>query len=278
MKIGYCTWGMPTVAPEVFIPFLARVGYDGIELTVIPGYSTELAVLDGDARRRIAQLLHDHHLELPAIASQTSMVDTDPQVAAIHQKRLTDAVDLAIDWAQHGTPPAVDTTVGGIPEDWDRLKDLLFERMGALVHYAAQHGVVIAAEPHVGSMLDTPARVLELLQAINSPFLKLNFDISHFNVQGIPISESVPALAPHTIHTHVKDERGVVPNFEFLIPGEGEFNYVEYLHAMRAAGYDDYITAEISIMVQRRPGYDPLAAAQQTYDTLLRAFQQAGMR
>ncbi|MEP7190639.1 MAG: TIM barrel protein, partial [Roseiflexaceae bacterium] len=106
----------------------------------------------------------------------------------------------------------------------------------------------------------------------------LNFDISHFNVMGIPIAESVAALAQHTVHTHVKDERGVVPDFEFLIPGEGEFDYVAYLQAMHAHGYAGFITAEISIMVQRRPGYDPLAAAEQTYRTLAHAFEQAGVR
>jgi inosose dehydratase len=126
-------------------------------------------------------------------------------------------------------------------------------------------------------MLDTTDRVLELLRLIDSPFLKLNFDISHFNVQGISIAESVAALAPHSVHTHVKDERGVVPNFEFLIPGEGEFDYVAYLRAMREHGYDGYITAEISIMVQRRPGYDPLAAAEQTYRVLAQAFDEAGI-
>jgi hypothetical protein len=30
-------------------------------------------------------------------------------------------------------------------------------------------------------------------------------------------------------------------------------------------------------MVQRRPGYDPLAAAEQSYRTLARAFDQAGI-
>ncbi len=277
MKIGYCTWGMPTVPVDTMIPFLAKTGYDGIELTVIPGYTTELSLLDGDERRRIARMLQDYHLELPAIAAQTNMIDRDPDVAAQHWKRLTDAVDLAVDWAQDGQPPAVDTTVGGRSEQWDELKDLLVERLGALVRYGEQRGVVIAAEPHVASMLDTPARVLELLRLIDSPYLKLNFDISHFNVQGIPIAESVAALAAHTVHTHVKDERGIVPDFEFLIPGEGEFDYVAYLRAMREHGYDGYITAEISIMVQRRPAYDPLAAAEQTYHTLARAFEQAGL-
>ncbi len=277
MKIGYCTWGMPNVPIDTIIPFLERTGYTGVELTVIPGYTTDLALLDSSERKRIARLLTDHHLELPAIAAQTHMVDLEPEIARVHAKRLTDAVDLAVEWAQNGVPPAVDTTVGGTPQDWDALSPLLFERMGKLVHYAEQRGVIIAAEPHVGTLLDTPARVLELLRQINSPWLKLNFDISHFNVQGIPYTESVPLLAPHTIHTHVKDERGVVPDYEFLIPGEGVFDYVGYLHAMRAAGYEGYITAEISNMVwQRRPGYDALAAAEQTYVTLARAFEQAG--
>ncbi len=277
MKLGYCTWGMPSVPVDTFIPFLARLGYDGIELTVIPGYTTELSLLDAAERRRIARMLKDHHLALPAIAGHTTMIERDPDTAELHWARLTAAVDLALDWAQDGQPPAVDTTVGGTPEQWEDLKPLMIERVGALVRYGEQRGVVIAIEPHVGSMLDTPDRVLELLDAIPSPNLKLNFDISHFNVMGIPIAESVAALAGHTVHTHVKDERGVVPNYQFLIPGEGEFDYVAYLHAMREHGYSGFITAEISIMVQRRPGYDPLAAAEQTYLTLARAFEQAGI-
>ncbi|MEN9938863.1 MAG: hypothetical protein RLZZ387_5442 [Chloroflexota bacterium] len=278
MKIGYCTWGMPTVPVDTIIPFLARLGYDGVELTVIPGYTTELTSMDAAERRRIASMLKDHRLELPAIAGHTSMVDRDPDVAREHWARLTGAVDLATEWAIGGAPPAMDTTVGGTPEDWEPLKGLLLERLGELVRYGEQRGVVIAVEPHVGSMLDTPERTLELLGAIDSPFLRLNFDISHFNVVGIPYAESVAALAPHTVHTHVKSERGRAPDHEFLIPGEAPFDWVGYLHAMRAAGYDDYITAEVSIMVQRRPGYDPLAAAELTYATLDRAFRQAGMR
>jgi sugar phosphate isomerase/epimerase len=276
MKIGYCTWGMPTVSADVFIPFLARLGFHGVELTVIPGYTTALSQLDAAERRRIARMLKDHHLELPAIAAHSRLVERDPETAAAHWARLTSAVDLAVDWALDGAPPAVDTTVGGTPEQWDELKPLLVERMGALVRYGEQRGVVIAAEPHVGSMLDTPGRVLELLDEIRSPYLKLNFDISHFNVMGVSIAESVAALAPHAVHTHVKDERGTVPDFEFLIPGEGEFDYVAYLRAMREHGYDGFITAEVSIMVQRRPGYDPLAAAEQSYRTLAHAFDQAG--
>jgi inosose dehydratase len=277
MKLGYCTWGMPTVPVDTSIPFLAQLGYDGVELTVIPGYTTELSTLDLAERRRIAQLLKDHQLELPAIAAHTRMLERDPDIAAQHWSRLTGAVDLALDWALDGTPPAIDTTIGGKSSQWDELRSLMIERVGELVRYGEQRGVVIAIEPHVDDVLDSIERVRQLFDAIRSPFLKLNFDISHFNVQGVPYQESVAALAPLAIHTHVKSERGRAPQHEFLIPGEAEFDWVGYLHAMREHGYDDYITAEVSIMVQRRPNYDPLAAAELTYQTLARAFDQAGL-
>lgn len=283
MKIGYCTWGMPTVPIDTIVPFLAQLGYDGIEPTVIPGYTIELYSMDRAERRRVAQMIRDHGLEMPAVAGHTPLVEADPAKHAANFTRLTDTIDLCVEWAGEGVvtghagPPALDTTVGGKPEDWDALKPLLIDRIGALVEYGAARGVAIAMEPHFSTSISTPERMLELIEAIGSPYLQINFDISHFNIQGYSIADSVRLMAPATIHTHVKDERGQVPDFDFLIPGEGEFDYVTYLQEMAQAGYTGHITAEISIMVQRRADYDPLAAAEQTYRVLAAAFEQAGI-
>jgi inosose dehydratase len=130
-----------------------------------------------------------------------------------------------------------------------------------LCDYAAERGVIVGIEPHVSDLLETPQRARELLDLLPRPNLKLTFDISHFNVQGIPIEESVAICAPIACFTHIKDERGVVPDFEFLIPGEGDFDYVRYLKAMHRAGWTGDVGVEISLMVQRRPNYDPWAAA-----------------
>ena len=46
---------------------------------------------------------------------------------------------------------------------------------------------------------------------------------------------------------------------------------------MQQVGYQGFITGEVSVMVQRRPGYDPLAATTMTYQTLSRAFDVAGI-
>ena len=277
MKLGYSTWGMPKVPVDEALAHLAGLGFDGVELTVIPGYTTELSKLDAVERSRIRQLLQKHHLMLPAIAAHSSLLSNDKETHAANMARLKGAVDLAVEWAQGDIIPAIDTTPGGKPAEWDAVRDLLVERTRELVEYAQARNVTIAMEPHVGAVIDTPEKVLQLLALVDSPYLKVNFDISHFNIQGLAIEETVAALAPHTVHTHVKDERGLVPDFEFLIPGEGDFDYVTYLKAMQAHGYDGFISVEISIMVQRRPDYDPLAAATLSYETLSRAFIEAGI-
>jgi sugar phosphate isomerase/epimerase len=275
MKIGYCTWGMPQVEMDDAIPYLADLGYDGVEITVIPGYTTELSTLTSEERRRIKKLFMDHNLEMPAIAGHTSLLDPDVKQHAVNMKRLRATVELAADLTMGELIPCLDTTPGGKPDEWTTIKERLLNETGALVDFGAQHGVTLALEPHIGCCLCDVERTLWLLEQINSPYLKLNYDISHFDVAGIPTAESVAALAPHTIHTHVKDQRGKTPDYEFLIPGEGDFDYVEYLHAMKAAGYDDYITVEVSIMVQKRDTYDPLAAATLSYQTLSGAFEEA---
>ena len=76
----------------------------------------------------------------------------------------------------------------------------------------------------------------------------------------------------------MKDQRGRMPDYEFLIPGEGTFDFTTYVKEMDKAGYTGSITTEVSKMVQNRPDYDPMAAAELCYKTLEKAFLEAGVR
>lgn len=277
MKLGYSTWGMPTVPVDTAISHIANLGFDGIELTIIQRFTTELSTLDIAERKRIAGLLKQHNLALPAIAAHSNLMDVDPESHKRNMWRLKGGVDLAIELAQGDELPAVNTTTGGKSDEWETKKEFLVERVGELVDYAASRGVTIAMEPHIGAIIDTPDKVLELLDIVNSPYLKVNFDISHFEIVGLPTEDTVSALADVSVHTHVKDQRGIAPDFEFLIPGEGPFDYVGYLKLMQKQGYDGFITAEVSFMVQARKDYDPLSAATMTYETLSKAFIDAGI-
>lgn len=278
MKLGYCTWGMPTVPIDTIVRAVAEAGYDSIEPTVTPGYSVELYSMDSVERKRVRQLIASYGLEIPAVSGHASLAEIDEDVHEHNFQRLKDAVDLCVEWTLGDHPPALDMTVGGSPDDWDKLKDLLVDRVGALVEYAESHGVVIAMAPHYRSAITTPEQILELLRLVDSPFLKVNFDISHFVIYGYSVTEAVELMAPVTEHAHVRGARGQVPNFEFLIPGEGDIDFVLFLKEMARAGYQGHITAEVSLMVQERPNYDALGAMKQTYGVMARAFGEAGVR
>lgn len=277
MRLCYSTWSMQKPSVDEMLANLAEIGFDSVELTVIPGWSVELDTLDQAERKRIRGLLDRYGLALPAIAGHRSLLATDPTEHAENWRRLTGAIDLCVDWAGPDGPPSLDTTVGAHGRKWDECIDQLVERLTKLCDYAAERGVTIGIEPHVGDVLETPERARELLDLVRHPNLKVTFDISHFNVQGIPIEHSVSLLAPVACFTHIKDESGRLPDFQFLIPGEGEFDYVRYLRAMHRAGWTGDIGVEISLMVQRRPNYDPWAAARQSYAVVSRAFEAAGV-
>jgi len=278
MKLGYSLWGMPDVPIDTSLPHLSGLGYDAVEIVVLPRFSTALTKMDAAERRRIPGLLKQHGLTLSAVNYYTALLEPDPAIFAGHLAAIKETIDLAVEWAQGDEPPVVISGVGGSPGELPARLDELADRAGAIAEYAASRGVVVALEPHIGAAIETPDLMAEVIRQIDSPAIRVNFDISHFNVMGIPIEESVTKMLPYTAHTHIKDERGRTPNYEYVIPGEGEFDFVAYLKAMQRGGYNGVVSVEISFMVQRREGYDPLETAAISYGVVADAFIKAGIK
>jgi sugar phosphate isomerase/epimerase len=277
VKLGFSTWSTKDLPLDETIRQLDRIGYDGIEIAVNEGWTGNVDKLDSAERKRIRQMLDDTGIELSALVSGHR--DQVAEQAAFEQatQRYLRELDLALEWAKPGLIPSMDVAVGGTSAEFESLKNLIVDRVAKTVAITAERNIVVALEPHSGQAIDTPHRMLWVIEQVNSPFCRINFDISHFNVIGMPIEESIPLMAPYTEHTHIKDERGRFPNHEFLIPGEGEFDYVKYLQLMQQHGYRGHISPEISLMVQRRPNYDPIAAMEQTYRVCAEAFERSGV-
>ena len=186
-------------------------------------------------------------------------------------------IDLTADLQRPGHPLPLCMTAGDRPAQWESAKGQLVERFGELARHAENAGIIAVAEPHVSSALRDPADVRWLLEHVNSPAFKIDLDTSHFNTQGMDIEAVIMQLGPYTAHVEVKDERGLAPDHELLVPGEGTCDYVTILKVLDRVGYDGFVDVEISFMVQHRPGYDPLAVAAQSYAVLAPAFEAAGL-
>jgi sugar phosphate isomerase/epimerase len=269
---------MRSLPLEQQLEIVSRAGYAGICLVSDPSFaSLDPATTSAEDRRRVRQLLDAHGLGLTAIAGHANPLESDATARKANLDRIRAGLDLAVDLAGPDGPPPLVTMGYGTPETYAADRELLAERFADLAQHATRTGGILALEPHVGQAMDQPEKIVWLMEAVNSPHFRLNLDNSHFEVMGRDMDEYLPLLVPFAVHTDLKDQRGRSPEHEFLVPGEGDFDYARYLRALDTSGYDRYLTVEISVMVQRRPEYDPAEVAARSFRTVVEAARRASV-
>lgn len=216
MRIGYNTWSMAKVPYTEFIPGLSEIGFGAIAISVVPGYTiggqwvenaAALDRLSADDRRQIKQAFVERDLKLPSVIGNQSLVEDDADKNALAMQRLRDSIDLCVELAIDGHLPTMNTGVAGHSGDLEAKSALVLDRLGALAEHARQQGVVICIEPHVGGAVDTVERAEWLIRTVDSPAVRLDFDVSHFEVVGVPMQTSVPRLLPLANAVEIKDQQ-----------------------------------------------------------------------
>ncbi len=206
-----------------------------------------------------------------------SLYTPDDAAHAANLERVREGAELARDLGM-GEPPVIALGFGGKRDEWDSVRDRL---AGLLADYAALadvHDFIIAGEAHTGAAVNCSDRIIWLLDTVDSPRMRLHFDIVHLFLAGEGITDAVLRLLPYTAHTHVTDAiRKDDGSFALVLPGTGQLDLVEYVGAMHRFGWRDVITLEISTMVWSQPEYDVWGAAQHCYDVMQAAATQAGV-
>jgi sugar phosphate isomerase/epimerase len=136
----------------------------------------------------------------------------------------------------------------------------------------------LAFKPHAGHAADTPERALWLLKQVGSPNLRVVYDYSHLSLAGVPLARSMEQLLPVSAFLAVKDSAGTAEHPSYLLPGDGRIDYVEYFGLLKKSGYRGFAMVEVSAMIHRLPGYDPLSTVRLCYDRLSRAMADAGVQ
>jgi len=106
-------------------------------------------------------------------------------------------------------------------------------RIKALAHRAEAAGVVLLHENCSGWAGTGAARMLELLDEVASPALKLLFDTGNGVAHGYDGFDLLCEIAGHVEHVHVKD----ADTHGFTIPGEGVARVADCVKLLRANGY-----------------------------------------
>jgi len=124
----------------------------------------------------------------------------------------------------------------GVPEG--ESMELAAEQLNVRAQLAGEAGLRLAFEPHFGSLAQTPAKALELIERTHD--VRFALDYSHFVYQGIDQDE-VDLLLPHTHHFHV---RQAAPGVVQARTREGTIDFARVRDELLGMGYEGYFALE----------------------------------
>jgi sugar phosphate isomerase/epimerase len=128
----------------------------------------------------------------------------------------------------------------------------LTRMFSAAVQVAEKYGVRMAVENHIDFTAD---EMLQLVTAVNSPYLGINFDTGNFvRLLDDPI-KGMEKLAKYVYATHIKDlkpQKGVPADewyfFSSTPVGDGIVDNMQLARLLARAGYQGFLAVEIDFL------------------------------
>jgi sugar phosphate isomerase/epimerase len=127
-------------------------------------------------------------------------------------------------------------------------------RLGLLAAQAESVGLVLVHENCAGWAGTDAAKARRLVTEVNSPALRLLFDIGNGIAYGYKAYDMLSVLLPWVEHVHVKDARPVDGEAVYTLPGEGDCRVADCMQLLLDNGYTGTWTIEPHIQVRPHEG------------------------
>lgn len=224
--------------PAVQIAVLQALGASYIE--VRSAWGTNIVDLSDDQLAALAGLLKEKGMQVSAIASPIGKVDVSLPVEheverlrrAANAAKVLGAKYIRIFSFYYGESVPVDS-----------IRDAVIERMRALAAVAEEEGVVLLHENEKDIFGDVPDRVLDIIESVKSPALKVAWDAANFVQVGVkPFDEAYAKLRPHLEYLQVKD--ALFSNGHVVPAGEGDGDVLRTVEALKADGFTGFASLE----------------------------------
>jgi len=228
--------------PVEQVDVLDRLGIRHIEFRSI--FGTNVLDLSNEQHEAFRSLLRDRGFTLSAIGSPIGKIQAtdpfEPHLARFHK---------AIEVAEFYEAPRIRVFSFYIPsgDDPSAHRDEVLSRMAELARIADGRGVELYLENEKGIYGDTAARVLDVLEGVDSPALAHAFDPANYLEVGQEIDDAWDLLRGRTAHIHVKDYD---PNTKSMVPaGEGRGQIPRIIAEAVSDGFDGFCTLEPHLIV-----------------------------
>ena len=242
MRTGFCMLLWTTHVTEEHLPLLREIkaaGYDGIEVPMFEGDPEHYAWLR--ARAADEGLLATAVGVVPDDARNPVSDDAKSRERGIgHLKWLVDcseALGAEVLCGPYHQPLGQFTGAGPTEAE----KKRMVEAHRAMADYAARvDGLRLAVEPlnrFECYMLNTNAAAAAHVKAVDRPNFGYLYDTFHSNIEENDPIGSIGETIGQIAHVHISENnRGA--------PGAGHIDLAGAIHALKAVGYDDWMTVE----------------------------------
>lgn len=187
----------------------------------------------------------------------------DPKMRQARIDYIKQCIDMAVDL----NCPKVETYSGKLVTDPDNAYRLSLEGIRECTAYAAEKKVTLLVEMAEELIFGTPDEVIELIEEIQSPWLKVGVDIGHLEVESRNINDTIRKLRKYVGNFHVDDIRRH-KHYHMAI-GRGEINWDSCFKTIQSIGYTDSVCLEIYPYA-----LDPVPAVTESFQYLMNCVEK----
>ncbi|MDR3634206.1 MAG: sugar phosphate isomerase/epimerase [Isosphaeraceae bacterium] len=228
--------------PVEQLEVLAKYGVRHVEFRSILGIN--VLDLPDEKHEEFRSLLRERGFGLSAIGSPVGKIKITESFEE-HLTRIQRSMELA---EFYGTPRIRIFSYYMPPgEDPAQYRGEVMKRMSRFADLAAERGLSLVLENEKGIYGDTAARVLDILETVDSPSLTHAFDPANYVEVGQPIDEAWALLRERVTHFHVKDYDA--RTHKNVPAGEGNGQIPQLLADAVAHGYSGFCVLEPHLVV-----------------------------
>lgn len=220
----------------------AALGLDGIQKYACSG---ELDWTEAQIKEAL-DIVRSHGMVFSALCGDFGYGFDDPA----RNPEMIEKSKRVIDLAKKLDCSIVTTHVHQVPKDECASKEVMRAACRELGQYAESMDATFALEtgPEFGEIL------AGFLDSVDTKGVRINFDPANLvMVAGDTPVNALKYLGKYIVHTHAKDGRKLERGFVELPLGTGDVDFDTYLPALKASGFDGFLT------IEREVGEDPEA-------------------
>lgn len=255
MKKAINAWSVPDDVPfELMFKKLSSVGFDGVEINLDPkGRSEHSLTMDSSKSqlKQIKELVLRYQLNICSISTSlySNMFGSNDSGERALCK---DILNKQLEFANELDVDNILVVPGGIGEKtsikqaFENTREIFLE----LLPIIEQMNIKIGLENVWNSFFTSPFDMVDFVDSLNCPNIGIYFDIGNVVIFSQP-EYWIDILGHRILCIHVKDfvQSGIYRGY-FVNLLEGSVRWSFVINALKASGFDGYITAELAPIPQ----------------------------